>query len=317
MSDLLLRNPNQPPGAALRRVGLALAALALLAALWRPTRGVLIDLIARDSLGQVDRANVILATLHKLYPGEIPLRVDDASELGSDARLWDLFQTGGNGPTAYAAWLEFRGPLSRSGGAHEPIRRIRVIGPDLKRRGALTLPHYAILMHAGDLDGDSFLEVVVMWGIDLGNSQHNLTTVVRLRPTSNEIVGVLLVDCTTGWPAIRPWLYPDVLPAGSEDQFILGVREHSLRARVTFRCTEAPLTQPPFRSRWSRPGGILLTQFNSAPDRVVFWKPDDDPVLFAPEEDLNDLVWRAFEIPADFGTPASQPAPPASGPSTP
>lgn len=269
----------------LHRFAVALITLALLAAAWRPVRGVIIDAAARSSMGLQERSELLIAALRNRYD-DPTLQKPVIKEPNQPPRL--EFFTDRRLGRVHCAWVQ-RPRRDKFEWVRADIPTpVVIIGPVLERLGVITVPYGWRLALVADMDGDGAREVVVYW--DTRPFRSTLTpqawAVVRLGPESSELVGLMVVD-----QAKRPTGNSrsfDVSLDRDGRQLVLVVDQWNSRPATVRRL---PVQRSPtFRTRWTRPGGVLVADGTVPVDFVHCWNGADGPVRFFPDEPLNTVV---------------------------
>ncbi len=291
LSELLVRRRPSVARADVRRVALAAVVLLVIAGVWRPVRAALIRSVARTSVGLPDRTDFLLAELRRELRDAIPPHVtywlDKPEEYA-----WAI-ATGGAGANGFIAWLDApQRPLDTS-------VSVVIADADFEVLGRLRAPGLWNICDVADLDGDGAPEACLQWWLDWRQwPTPYMYAVVRLRPDHNELVGAMLVDLG---PRTRAnWYEVALVDDGSQKAPAVSP---FVRSPSTIRSMgRLDHSNPLFRMRWDRPGGVLIADGGSAPELVQFWRAEAGPERLEPGASLSDEVLRRIPGAGQFAS---------------
>jgi hypothetical protein len=258
-------------------LGATLVLLVTLSGVWQLARPALVDWLARSSLGNWCRVELISQALAWRYPGLRP-------EWNMQG---DVFSRNDN-YVAGVVWV-----ARREYDMHKAcwVRdHYAFASADFDLRGRLCCPHYSGEV-AMDRDNDGSLEAV----IDVASPGRVATrsylaeAVIRLRADVNELVGMVAID-TTGLNAQLASVWQARGGCGQDLVFfpytLLRLPSGALQR------TDRPLLAD---LMWMAPGGVLTPRTVIESPRVRIWTPaDGKPIEFPADQDASEVCKKLW-----------------------
>jgi hypothetical protein len=298
MTELLSRRTIKPQHDLRRLVAIALT-LAFGCVVWRQVRPLLVQELARSSLGCEWRAGLIGAAVCAQYP-QLP-----AMDNGWGVQSWR---------TASSVGVFWR---IRPPGPDGPSLGYGVADDTLVLRGTVNTQEVVAIPVPGDWDHDGRVELVTSFDALAGadprpNANVRSFAVVRLGIDHNEIVAVILVDYSA-WARNFPRLRLEWRDADGHGRAELALMRYTRIQPRTVGATFSSETVAVFA--WDAPGGILRPRLLPDDGSVLVWTPEDGhPLVVATDEPLDPLLARLVPLPPGFGeqVPATTNSPSAS-----
>lgn len=300
LEPILRRRARAPRVADLRRVALALAALAVASGAWRVAREPLIVLAATYSVGDGERRDLLIAALRARAPGfpsaeRLPLIRERANR-----PPW-LFASERSGLHTWCQWYDTDDFYAEWANPGRTIHEVHFFDCELRPRGAARVAFAAGPHDLFDVDGDGRVEISCRFQRESSGDPNSPSVsydmIVTIGERENYVRAVVAAD-----RAKRPNYRVacgifDSERAEYGGDWRLVDRQQGRRGRFRFDATTAVHV----RLRWELPGAAPRVVHVARPDEIIVWSPPGGSMEIPIDADLRAIAESVVPLPRGFG----------------